>query len=43
MMLLRRNCNLDRTILQRNYPDVNIDALIYKGKIRGHYVPKIEY
>lgn len=41
MHLLRRNPNLDRSILAEKYPHVNIDKLVKDDKIRGHYVPKV--
>lgn len=40
--LLRRNPNLDRDLLKRKYPDVDIEKIDRIDKARGHFVPKIE-
>jgi len=42
MMLLRRNPNVDLSVLRQKYPDVDIEKLIRTDKIRGHFVPKVE-
>ncbi|XP_055903424.1 LOW QUALITY PROTEIN: 39S ribosomal protein L47, mitochondrial [Eupeodes corollae] len=42
MMLLRRNPNLSVDLLQKKYPDVDIEKLRQSDKIRGHFVPKID-
>lgn len=39
--LLKRNPNLDRGMLSRKYPTVDIEKLIKYDKIRGHYEPKM--
>ncbi|XP_065355096.1 large ribosomal subunit protein uL29m [Calliphora vicina] len=42
MMMLRRNPNMDRDMLRRKFPNVDIDKLVNTDKIRGHYIPKIQ-
>lgn len=42
MMLMRRNPNMDRDVLRRKYPGVDIEKLVNNDKIRGHYLPKIQ-
>lgn len=39
--LLKRNPDLDRAMLQRQFPDVNIERYARMDKFRGHYVPKL--
>lgn len=39
--LLKRNPDLDRGLLQRKYPHVNIERLEKMDKFRGHFVPKL--
>ncbi|XP_055849738.1 39S ribosomal protein L47, mitochondrial [Episyrphus balteatus] len=41
MMLMRRNPNLSIELLQKKYPDVDVDKLLKSDKIRGHYAPKV--
>lgn len=40
--LLSRYPNLDRKLLQREYPDVNIRQLEFNDRARGHFAPKID-
>lgn len=40
--LLSRFPNLDRNLVQREYPDVDVKAIDYKDKSRGHFAPKID-
>lgn len=40
--LLVRYPNLDRDLLKRRYPDVDVKALEYKDKTRGHFAQKID-
>lgn len=40
--LLSRFPNLDRDLVQREYPDVNVKMIDYKDKARGHFAPKID-
>lgn len=40
--LLIRFPHLDRKLLEREYPDVNVKDLEYKDKVRGHFAPKID-
>lgn len=42
MMILRRNPNMDREVLRRKFPDVDIEKLVNTDKIRGHYLPKVQ-
>ncbi|XP_023293278.2 39S ribosomal protein L47, mitochondrial [Lucilia cuprina] len=42
MMLLRRNPHMDRDLLRRKFPGVDIDKLVNTDKIRGHYIPKVQ-
>lgn len=41
-MLLRRNPSLDKEVLRREFPTVDIDKLITNDKVRGHFVPKVD-
>ncbi|XP_031638588.1 39S ribosomal protein L47, mitochondrial [Contarinia nasturtii] len=40
--LLSRYPNLDRKLVQREYPYVDVKAIDYKDKSRGHFAPKID-
>lgn len=40
--LLSRFPDLDRDLVQREYPDVNVKKLDYHDYTRGHYAPKID-
>lgn len=41
--LLREFPNIDRGLLSRKYPNVDVKRLEYKDSVRGHYVPKIDW
>lgn len=34
--------DLDRNLLKREYPDVNVKGIDYNDRARGHYAPKID-
>lgn len=40
--LLRNFPNLDRDLVQREYPDVDVKDIDYKDRARGHFIPKID-
>lgn len=40
MHLLRRNPNLDKSLLAEKFPTVDIAKLVRENKVRGHYVPE---
>lgn len=40
MHLLKRNPNLDKTLLAEKFPNVDIAKMIRENKTRGHYVPE---
>jgi large subunit ribosomal protein L47 len=40
--LLRRYPNIDRGVLEQNYPSVNLNLLHKKDKFRGHYIQPVD-
>lgn len=40
--LLSKFPNMDRDMLKRKYPDVNIDHIEDKDRARGHFAPRID-
>lgn len=39
--LLKRNPDLDKQLLRRRFPTVNIERILSHDKARGHHVPKL--